>query len=192
VPRLVPSVVSPGSIARLKQPILTGNEGISLRPWTETDVGAVVDAFLDPDIQRWHLRCLDAEEARRWIEAWHERWANESDASWAISTGGDALGYIALRDIDFEFGQGEITYWVRPAFRRRGLAIGAARVLAEWALTAVGLHRLEIRHSTANAESCQVALRAGFALEGTARSALLHADGWHDMHVHARLRPTSD
>jgi RimJ/RimL family protein N-acetyltransferase len=43
-----------------------------------------------------------------------------------------------------------------------------------------------------NAESCQVALKAGFALEGTARSALLHTDGWHDMHVHARLRPTAD
>jgi RimJ/RimL family protein N-acetyltransferase len=137
VPRLVPPVVSPGSIARRKQPTLTGDEGISLRAWTETDVGAVVDAFFDPEIQRWHLRCLDPEEARRWIEAWHVRWANESDASWAISTGGDALGYIALRDIDLEFGHGEITYWVRPAFRRRGLATGAARVLAEWALTAV-------------------------------------------------------
>jgi [ribosomal protein S5]-alanine N-acetyltransferase len=101
-------------MAPLLQPTLTGDEGISLREWTETDVGAVVDAFLDPDIQRWHLRCLDPEEAQRWIESWHERWANESDTSWAISTGGDALGYISLRDIDLEFGNGEITYWVRP------------------------------------------------------------------------------
>ena len=26
------------------------------------------------------------------------------------------------------------------------------------------------------------------APEGTERSALLHTDGWHDMHIHARLR----
>jgi RimJ/RimL family protein N-acetyltransferase len=99
----------------------------------------------------------------------------------------DALGYTALRDIDLEFGYGQITYWVRPRFRRRGLATEAARALADWAVSDIGLHRLEIRHSTANAESCQVALRAGFNLEGTARSALRHADGWHDMHVHVRL-----
>ena len=189
VPRLIPPVVPRGSLARLEQPILTGAGGISLRPWTETDVEAVVDAFRDPDIQRWHFRRLDAEEARGWIDAWEERWARESDASWAITAGGasDALGYTALRDIDLEFGYGQITYWVRPRFRRRGIATEAARALADWAVSDIGLHRLEIRHSTANAESCQVALRAGFNLEGTARSALLHADGWHDMHVHARL-----
>ena len=26
------------------------------------------------------------------------------------------------------------------------------------------------------------------ALEGTMRGALLHADGWHDQHLHARVR----
>jgi hypothetical protein len=26
------------------------------------------------------------------------------------------------------------------------------------------------------------------ALEGTKRSAILHPDGWHDMHLHARVR----
>ncbi|WP_280249364.1 GNAT family N-acetyltransferase [Nocardia abscessus] len=36
----------------------------------------------------------------------------------------------------------------------------------------------------------RAAVKAGFALEGVERSAALHADGWHDMHVHARIRPT--
>jgi RimJ/RimL family protein N-acetyltransferase len=38
-----------------------------------------------------------------------------------------------------------------------------------------------------NEISCRVAVRVGFPLEGTMRSALLHDDGWHDMHVHARV-----
>ncbi|MEU1023512.1 GNAT family protein, partial [Streptomyces sp. NPDC005904] len=50
-----------------------------------------------------------------------------------------------------------------------------------------GLHRLELTHATANEASCRVALKAGFPAEGTKRSALLHADGWHDMHLHARI-----
>ncbi|MGO8889299.1 MAG: GNAT family N-acetyltransferase [Streptosporangiaceae bacterium] len=39
----------------------------------------------------------------------------------------------------------------------------------------------------ANTASCRVAAKAGFAAEGIQRSAVLHADGWHDMHVHARI-----
>ena len=52
----------------------------------------------------------------------------------------------------------------------------------------VGLHRIELHHATGNAASCRVADKAGYALEGTMRQRTLHADGWHDMHLHARLR----
>ena len=53
-----------------------------------------------------------------------------------------------------------------------------------WAVDELGLHRLFLLHSTANPASCRVAARAGFALEGTLRSAMRHPDGWHDMHLH--------
>jgi RimJ/RimL family protein N-acetyltransferase len=33
----------------------------------------------------------------------------------------------------------------------------------------------------------RVAVKAGFAAEGIERDGERHADGWHDMHVHARL-----
>jgi ribosomal-protein-alanine N-acetyltransferase len=50
-----------------------------------------------------------------------------------------------------------------------------------------GFHRLELTHSLANAASCRVAHKVGYRLEGTLRQHGLHADGWHDMHLHARL-----
>jgi ribosomal-protein-alanine N-acetyltransferase len=149
-----------------------------------------VAAFLDPDIQRWNMRRIERdEEAREWIGSWSARWESETDASWAMTRPdlAQALGYVALRSIDLEFGYGEITYWVCQGFRNQGLATGAARLVGEWALTDIGLHRIEIRHSTENGASCAVARQAGFDLEATLRSALLHADGWHDMHVHARV-----
>ncbi|MFC6149614.1 MULTISPECIES: GNAT family N-acetyltransferase [Mumia] len=71
--------------------------------------------------------------------------------------------------------------------RGRGVATRAVRAAASRLLHDVGFHRLEIEHSTANPASCRVATHAGFPLEGTRRSAALHADGGHDMHVHARL-----
>jgi RimJ/RimL family protein N-acetyltransferase len=59
-------------------------------------------------------------------------------------------------------------------------------VVSRWAF-AFGLHRIEVHHSTRNPASCRVAERAGYPLEGTKRSQALHTDGWHDMHLHARL-----
>ena len=40
----------------------------------------------------------------------------------------------------------------------------------------------------ANAASCRVAEKTGFAVEGVRRNAWLLADGRHDVHAHARLR----
>ncbi|MBT2467364.1 GNAT family N-acetyltransferase [Streptomyces sp. ISL-66] len=48
--------------------------------------------------------------------------------------------------------------------------------------------RIARYHSAANPASCRVATKAGYPLEGTMRGALLHVDGWHDEHLHARLR----
>jgi ribosomal-protein-alanine N-acetyltransferase len=61
--------------------------------------------------------------------------------------------------------------------------------MASWAFEVVGLHRLDLQHAIANAASCRVAEKTGFAVEGVRRSAWLLPDGRHDVHLHARLRP---
>jgi RimJ/RimL family protein N-acetyltransferase len=38
-----------------------------------------------------------------------------------------------------------------------------------------------------NPASCRVAHHAGYPFEGIKRREALHTDGWHDMHLHARL-----
>lgn len=97
------------------------------------------------------------------------------------------LGRVGLRTLDLHEACGEVGYWVMPEARGRGVAAAAVDLLARWLLDELGMHRLELRHPTVNAASCRVAERARFAVEGTARSAVRHPDGWHDMHVHARL-----
>jgi RimJ/RimL family protein N-acetyltransferase len=174
-----------------EQPILDPSPAIRLRPWKSSDVGAVVGAFSDPEIRYWHMRELaTVEEAGTWIASWSDRWNAESDAGWAVvdADTDELRGQVALRSVNLEFGHAQITYWTRPEFRGQGTATGAAGEVARWALEDLGLHRLEIHHSTQNEASCRVAEQARFELEGVMRSALLHEDGWHDMHVHARLR----
>ncbi|MEU6825121.1 GNAT family N-acetyltransferase [Streptomyces atriruber] len=191
MPFKISDIVAAGSLARRVQPTLPAPGGLVLRPWSAADVPAVYEAFQDPVIQRWHARVADSEsEVRGWIEGWRKAWADERDAYWAIADADtDALvGRVALRCIVLGDGQAEVAYWTMPSARGRGVAPRAVEALTEWAFEEVGLHRLELSHSMANEASCRVALKTGFAVEGTKRSALLHEDGWHDMHLHARIR----
>jgi len=98
------------------------------------------------------------------------------------------VGRVALHRLDLAKGLGKAAYWVLPAARGRRIAPRALDVITRWFFTEIGLHRIELAHSTANAPSCRVAVRASYAYEGTKRREGLHADGWHDMHWHARLR----
>jgi RimJ/RimL family protein N-acetyltransferase len=174
------------------QPTLQAGSEQVLRPWLARDADDVLKAFQVPDIQRWHMRVMGSrEEATAWVHRWAERWEAETDTGWAVtsSSAGAVLGQVSLRDINLEFGHAECTYWVLPMARGRGVASSSAGVVARWALDDLGLHRVQVMHSVANRASCRVALNAGFSVEGTMRSALLHHDGWHDMHLHAMLQP---
>ncbi|GAX56255.1 acetyltransferase [Streptomyces olivochromogenes] len=69
-----------------------------------------------------------------------------------------------------------------------GVASCALAALTDWALNEIGFYRLQLDHSTRNHASCRAATKSGYLLEGTKRSAALHDDGRHDMHLHARIR----
>jgi RimJ/RimL family protein N-acetyltransferase len=186
VPALTDPVLRPGALSGLEQPVIAGDE-LLLRPWRPEDVSVVVAAYSDPDIRQWHGRTLTEQEAVVWIAARHEAWLREIGGDWAVLAGTEIVGRAALKRIDLADGRAEVGYWVLPASRRRGVASRAVRAVGDWALEELGLHRLELMHSTRNEMSCRVAGRAGYALEGVKRLDALHPDGWHDMHLHARV-----
>ncbi|MER5977948.1 GNAT family N-acetyltransferase [Streptomyces sp. NPDC001857] len=191
MPYLTRPVLPAGTLARIPQPVLPTGDGLVLRPWRAEDAPAVHAAFQDPLIHQWHVRACDAvEEAAGWIGEWTRAWSGEHDAQWAVVDAGSdvLLGRVALRDIVLADGVAETAYWTTAASRGRGVAARATVALSRWALDDVGFNRLELLHATANTASCRVAVKSGFALEGTKRSAGQHPDGWHDMHLHARVR----
>jgi RimJ/RimL family protein N-acetyltransferase len=186
MPVLVPPVVSPGTLSSTSQPVLDLGD-LLVRPWAVEDARDLAQAYSDKLIRHWHVRSMTIEEAAAWVVARHRRRALESGADWAVTREGSVLGRVGLRTLDLGEGLAEVAYWVTPAARGRGVAGRAVDALAIWALDVVGLHRLDLRHSVRNVASCRVAVRCGFVVEGTARSSAQHADGWHDMHLHARL-----
>lgn len=187
VPSFVTPAIEPGALSRIAQPVLSDG-ALRLRPWADADAPAVVAAYQEPGIQRWHARSLTLDEAEEWIAAARDSWATETASSWAVDLDGVLVGRMTLR-LDPAEGTAVAAYWTRDLVRGRGVAPGALCLATGWAFS-VGVHRVELEHSTQYPASCRVARKAGFDLEGTRREAALHADGWHDMHVHARIDAT--
>lgn len=187
MPWLVEPVVAAGTLANSAQPEIAG-DGLVLRPWRLDDVPAVTEAYSDPEIQQWHARSVStpAEAERRILER-ALSWRDETGADWAVASDSAVVGRVAFNRVDLHEGWGKLGYWVLPRARGAGVASASVIVLSRWALSDLGLHRIELLHSTRNPRSCRVAQRAEYLLEGTMRGHTLHPDGWHDMHLHARL-----
>lgn len=151
----------------------------------------IMAAYADDAIQRWHARTVESpREALALIDEWIVKWASETAARWAVvdAAANAVIGQVALRSIDLQEGEADVSYWVMPGSRQAGVATESVRALAGWAFDELGLHRLELHHSVVNPASCRVASKAGFMLEGTMHQKAGHAEGRHDMHLHARLR----
>ncbi|MBU8856442.1 MULTISPECIES: GNAT family N-acetyltransferase [unclassified Micromonospora] len=189
-PLSTPPAVPAGTLTTGPQPTLSTADGLVLRPWADEDAPAVLAAYQDPEIRRWHTRRpASPEQVLDWFAHLHRSWRQETGASWAVTRDGrEVVGRMTLGGVNLEDGEAACAYWVVPAARGAGVASGALRAVSAWALAEGRLHRLWLDHSTGNAASCRVAVKAGFRLEGTKRSAAVHDDGRHDMHLHARVR----
>jgi ribosomal-protein-alanine N-acetyltransferase len=166
--------------------------GALLRPWNRADGRHLSIALADDQIQRWNLQRADTlAEAWEWVDRWTQRWVERTGASWAVvrrCRPDVPLGQVGFRSLYLDDGLAEISCWVVPGIRRRRVGTEATRALAEWAYLTTELERLEIVHSVRNDISCSVALHAGFRIEGIKRSLQRHADGFHDMCLHSRIR----
>lgn len=185
-----PPAIPAGTLSAGPQPVLSAPGELVIRPWEPADAAAFHSAYQDPEIRLWHTRQPSSEDqVREWFEQYRQAWAQETGASWAVTRGGEeVLGRLAMGSLNLDDGVAGCAYWVLPHARGAGVASRALAALSTWALGEAGFHRLHLDHSTRNHASCRVAVKAGFLLEGTKRSDAVHADGRHDMHLHARIR----
>ena len=77
---------------------------------------------------------------------------------------GELLGSVSL-DRFADRQAAEIGYWVKREARRRGVALGAARLVIDWAFAELGIERLEILTYPGNEASQALAARLGFTRE---------------------------
>jgi RimJ/RimL family protein N-acetyltransferase len=156
---------------RLPHPPLTDGE-LRLRAWEPGDAPAVTAACQDPEIPRWTVvpHHYTQRQARAFIRGTATDLANGRELALAIVDRGDQLlGALGISNFDWEDLKAEIGYWMAPEARRRGIGARATRLLARWAVSSLGLERLELLANPANEASQRLAERAGFTREGTLR-----------------------
>jgi RimJ/RimL family protein N-acetyltransferase len=87
------------------------------------------------------------------------------------------VGASGLHSIDWSVPRFEIGYWLRTSCEGQGYMTEAVKGITEFAFTALGAVRLEIRCDLANHASAAVARRAGFAFEVRMRNHRRNGNG---------------
>ena len=168
----------------------------------ELGQGAALRPIGEHDLDELHaLKEANVAHLRPWMP-WAEQnrdgtaeYVHGAVAQWALGEGGAyavvehrrIVGTAGVHSIDRRNASTALGYWLAADAQGRGLVTRAAAALCDRCFGELALHRVEIRAHPANVRSRAVAERLGFALEGTAREAEQHPDGFRDLVVYALL-----
>ena len=162
----------------------------------------MLDGFTAADAAA-HLQGEDEEHARRFgwypgsstpesvgraIGRWQDDWSGDG-ATRAFgareATSRRLVGGCELRLRGEEIAQ--LSYWVFPRYRRRGLATRIVRLACLYAFAELGIERIEALVEPDNEASRRVVHAAGFVEEGLLRRRARFGDERRDMVLYALL-----
>jgi RimJ/RimL family protein N-acetyltransferase len=150
--------------------MIHGVPEIRLREWRVSDAGAIAVMRDDQHLRRWSSMAGDASS---WIE---RQRSGVRGPSWAICLPDDdrVLGKIALRlpghaspatsceaIVSGDHPVGELSYWLLPAARGRGLAAAAVRAMMQSVAATTNLRSVVLDIETTNSAALRLAQRLG-------------------------------
>jgi RimJ/RimL family protein N-acetyltransferase len=160
------------SFPRLAEPLIDG--GVALRDYEERDIPEILIAYQDDP--RLHLLTGEdrppsgAELGSRAEREAAARKAGDQVTLTVLETGDDTCrGQLRVEGVDWDHRRAELTIWLAPQVRGRGLGRGALQLAGRWLLETCGLARLEIQTEPQNLAAIRAAEAAGFAREGVLR-----------------------
>ena len=167
-------------------------KNVALRPITLADQKMLVEWYNDPDFtgaydNHWTSSLEELEKD-------HQNNLQKTDrAHFYLITrreDGEPLGEIGYftRWTDPDYRSQEIGYAVRPAYRGRGIASQAARILVNHLFDATPINRVQAMVVVGNQSSCRVLEHAGMQPEGILRGILFVRGRFVDMHIYSILR----
>jgi RimJ/RimL family protein N-acetyltransferase len=171
------------------QPVLAGTT-VRLEPLTEAVFEPYWAALADPDVTR--LTGTHAIFEPVGVESWLRTRRDHHDrADWAILRSQDNafIGEAVINDLDPNNESASYRLWLAgPAVFGRGYGSEVTRLVVDYALNQVGLHRLSLEVFEHNPRARHVYEKCGFVVEGRLRDALLWNRKRHDAFVMSILR----
>jgi RimJ/RimL family protein N-acetyltransferase len=172
---------------------LAGPDGLTLRPWSGSDVAVLVEAMSDdPDVAAWlgaGGEADNAEVAAAWTAGGRQAAVDGTGLRLALLHDGRLAGCLNLHVDPHDPAAGAIGCLVFAGYRDRGLATTAARTMTEWAFGPGGMRRMELITAVDNRAARRAAERAGFALEGVRRAWRVVDGEACDFASYARIAP---
>jgi len=169
-----------------------------LRPFVPDDAArlaaiAGLRAISDTMISVPHpyTRAIAADAIRRY-ERERSRGKGLHFAVSEASNARELIGYIALRNIDHEHLEGELSFWIDPQQSGRGFATEAAQTVVDYGFGVLGLNRICGYHMVKNGASKRVLERLGMVQEGYLRERVRKRGVFEDVLLWAKVRPKSD
>jgi RimJ/RimL family protein N-acetyltransferase len=164
---------------------------IRLEPLSGRHLALLHQLVADPETQRFTRVPAPAppDFPQQWLAAYEAGLEDGTRIGFAVvdDETGERLGLALAPTIDSEAATAELGYVVAPGARGRGVATAALGLLTEWALSELGLQRLELRISVENGASKRVAERCGYVREGVLRSVHVKDGLREDTEIWSRL-----
>lgn len=98
------------------------------------------------------------------------------------------IGYAALKYIDREHEEAELSFWIDADSAGNGYVTEAAQALISMAFGPLGLNRICAYHMKRNPASGKVLAKLGFTMEGCLRQRVKKWGRYEDVHIWSRLR----
>jgi ribosomal-protein-serine acetyltransferase len=166
-----------------------------LRRFTGQDLDPLYEAVIEslPELSRWmwwaHENYAKTETAT-FIESQKNPEAEGDEDGFGIFEKGSSriLGVVGLNRVERINKCCNLGYWIRSTATGKGIATTVARRLAAFAVTELGMHRVEVIVAAENVASLRVAEKMGATREGIARCRLTVGETVHDAWIHSIIR----
>ena len=163
-------------------------ERLLLRPWTESDIPALIPLIGAREVAATTLRIphpYTYEDAEAFLR--HSREVNEGGQ-------GVRLAVLLREDATLCGGIGLVTeprhqhaelgYWLGVPYWGKGYATEAARAVVDYGFNELKLHRIFASHFPNNPASGRILRKIGMTYEGRLRDHIYKWDEFHDMELY--------
>jgi len=163
-------------------PVLEGR-GVTLRELEITDAPALLAMLTTEEVARFiSPPPTTVEGFERFIRWTHEQRAAGTYACFAVVPRGmtTAIGLFQVRSLEPGFATAEWGFALGSAFWGTGAFIEGARVVVDFAIDTIGVHRLEARAAVQNGRGNGALRKVGAVQEGVLRRSFLRDGRYHD------------